>query len=146
MIRLRIEVDERVSQRFEELSRDDLDDARREMVEDAMRQTLGDIIRLNPVDTARSRAAWAASLAQLGTSPPEGWQGPHPDAGAIAEGAGLGVLEMVDGESQSTATAANAVHYVPYLEYGTSRMAPFAMVRLALLRMQQAVGALFRFP
>lgn len=145
-MRLRIEIDEHVSQRFEELSRDDLDDARREMIEDAMRQTLGDIIRLNPVDTARSRAAWAASLAQLGVSPPAGWQGPHPQPGAIAEGIASGVLETVEGDSQSTAMAANAVHYVPYLEYGTSRMAPFAMVRLALLRMQQTVGALFRFP
>jgi hypothetical protein len=143
---IRIEIDERVSQRFDELSRDKLREARRDMVEEALRQTLGDTIRVNPVDTGRSRAAWVSALRQLGASPPDGWQGSHPDAGAISQGAGRGLLEIADEESRSAASAVNAVDYVGYLEYGTSRMAPFAMARQALLRVQQSVAALFHFP
>jgi hypothetical protein len=37
------------------------------------------------------------------------------------------------------------VHYISYLEYGTSRMAPFAMVRSALLQLQTRLSQLFRW-
>ena len=85
-------------------------------------------------------------MRQLGASPPDGWQGSHPGAGAISQGVSLGLLENAHEDSLSVVSAVNAVDYVQYLEYGTSRMAPFAMVRQALVRIQQSVRSLFRFP
>lgn len=119
-------------QRF---TRDRLPDLRRDLVEATLRDTLTETVRLNPVDTARSRAAWVASLEQLGGRPPAGWQGPHPTAEAAGRAAGSLVREH--SLDHSSAAAANAITYVPFLEYGTARHTPFAMVRTALARARQ---------
>lgn len=145
-MRLVIEIDDQSSEKLEALAEDELPEARRRLVQDVTREALTRTIELNPVDTGRSRAAWAAALTQAGGSPPPGWRGPRPEGGAIAEGAALGELVGEDDGDVTSMTAANAVRYVTFLEYGTSRMAPFAMVRRALSVVQQRVRALFRFP
>lgn len=145
-MRLVIEIDDQVSAKLDELAEEGLPKARRRLVQDAMREALGRTIELNPVDTGRSRAAWATALTQAGGNPPPGWRGPRPEAGAIAEGAALGELIDEDDGDVTSMTAANAVRYVTFLEYGTSRMAPFAMLRRALAAVQGRVRALFRFP
>lgn len=146
-MRLRIEVDDRASVRLEELSGRRLSESRRRLVEQAMRQTLQDVVRLNPVDTGRSRSAWVAALRQAGWEVPGGWQGPRSDASAIAQGAGLGELARSEPSSSMTMLSAhNRVRYVGFLEYGTRRMAPFAMVRRALAVAQQQLAGWFRFP
>lgn len=105
---------------------------RRQAVEETFRELLAETIRLNPVETARSRAAWVAALEQLGGLPPAGWQGPQPTG--ESEGRGLGRLDHDDGADVTDIAATNGVRYVPFLEYGTQRMAPFGMVRRALSR------------
>lgn len=145
-MRVTFEIDDDVSDRLEELAAVDLPEARREMVDEAIRAALRDTVEFNPVDTGRSRSAWVAALAQLGGAPPAGWRGPKPQAGAIAEGASLGAAEAYDETDRSERAASNAVRYVPFLEYGTSRMSPFAMARRALRGVRQRAGMWFRFP
>jgi len=113
-----------------ELAKGRLANARREMVRAAMVEALLQTIRRNPVDTGRSRAAWASSLEELGGTLPAGWEGPHPSA--IDEGRRLGQLKRHESASSSEMQAVSEVSYLPKLEYGTSRMAPFAMVRSSL--------------
>lgn len=121
-----------VSPRLRRLAHTRLPDLRRAAVEETFRELLSETIRLHPVETARSRAAWVAALEQLGGAPPAGWQGPRPTA--EAEGRSLGRLHRHDGADVTDIAATNDVVYVPFLEYGTRRMAPFGMVRRALSR------------
>jgi hypothetical protein len=120
-----------------------LDRARQELMRESMIESLQEIIMGNPVDTARSRAAWVSSLEGLGGSPPSGWEGAHPTA--IAEGRGRGKFSLQDSQGQTRVTADNSVDYVALLEYGTSRSAPYAMVRRALTHVAGRVSSLFRF-
>jgi hypothetical protein len=139
---IKVQVDDRVSARLRDLMDRDLPESRRDLVEDAMREALSQVVRLNPVETGRSRAAWAAALEQFG-----GGSVAAPGvASGIAEGARLGSAERAEQESITEAAATNAVRYVKYLEYGTSKMAAFAMVRRALAGVQQQVKRWFRFP
>lgn len=143
-VRIRMTVDDRASPWLKELRERDLPAARRELVQDASREALSQTIRLNPVETGRSRAAWVAALRQLGGEAPPGQEGGN--AAAMAEGSGLGAAEMRDEDPRTEATAVSRVRYIGYLEYGTSKMAAFAMVRRALAGVQQRVARLFRFP
>lgn len=145
-MRMRFEIEDRASERLEQLAGRELSEARRRLVEDAMRAALSETIQWNPVETGRSRAAWGAALRQLGGEVPADLGGAHPNGAAIAEGAARGSLERSDHESTTTVSASNGVRYIGFLEYGTRRMAPFAMVRRALLSVQQQVGRWFEFP
>ena len=145
-MRVRFEIEDRVSERLEQAAGRELSEARRRMVDDAMRAALSETIERNPVETGRSRAAWAGALRQLGGEAPADWGGAAPDGAAIAEGAARGALERNDHESMTTVSASNGVRYIGFLEYGTRKMAPFAMVRRALLSVQQHVGRWFEFP
>jgi hypothetical protein len=145
-VRLRVQIDDRVSERLESLAGRELSDARRRLVEQSTQQALVNTLQLNPVDTGRSRAAWAAALQQAGGEAPADWRGPHPQGAAIAEGAARGSFTRSDGESTTLLSAENNVSYVGFLEYGTRRMAPFAMVRRALLAVQQQLARWFEFP
>jgi len=145
-MRVRFEIEDRVSERLEGAAGRELSEARRRMVEDAMRAALIETMQRNPVETGRSRAAWGAALRQLGGEAPADWGGASPNAAAIAEGAARSVLERNDHESTTTVSASNGVRYIGFLEYGTRKMAPFAMVRRALLSVQQQVGRWFQFP
>lgn len=115
---------------------------RREMVRRAMRDTLVDVIRFNPVDTARSRSAWATPLERLGGVPPAGWQGPRPSA--VEEGSRLGRLEERHDRDVTEIAVSNGVRYVPLLEFGTSRMKPFAMVRRSLVATRRRIRRFLR--
>jgi hypothetical protein len=139
---IKVQVDDRVSGRLRELIDQDLPESRRDLVQDAMREALSQVAKLNPVETGRSRAAWVVALEQFGGGPVAA-QGV---AAAIAEGARLGSVERGEQESITEAAATNAVRYVKYLEYGTSKMGAFAMVRRALASVQQQVERWFRFP
>jgi hypothetical protein len=141
-MRMEVRVSGDAAEDLRQLAGSRLDSARQELVREAMIQTLQEIILGNPVDTARSRAAWVTSLEALGGSPPSGWEGPHPTA--IAEGRGQGKLSLQETRGESRATADNSVDYVPLLEYGTSRMAPYAMVRRSLVRVAGGIASLFR--
>jgi hypothetical protein len=141
-MRIVIEWHNGISPRLRRLADARLPAVRREAVEETFRELLAETIRLNPVETARSRAAWVASLEQLGGAPPAGWQGPHPTA--ESEGRSLGRLDRDDGPDVTGITATNSVRYVPFLEYGTRRMAPFGMVRRALSRARLVLGERFR--
>jgi hypothetical protein len=145
-MRVRFEIEDRVSPRLEQAAARELSEARRRMVEDAMRAALSETIQRNPVETGRSRAAWGAALRQLGSEVPADWGGASPNGAAIAEGAARCSLERNDHESTTTVSASNGVRYVGFLEYGTRKMAPFAMVRRALLGVQQQVARWFEFP
>lgn len=145
-MRMRFEVENRVGARLERAAGRELSEARRGMVEEAMKAALTETLQRNPVDTGRSRAAWGAALRQLGGELPADWGGSQANGAAMAEGAARGSLERSDHESTTGVSASNGVPYVGFLEYGTRRMAPFAMVRRALLSVQQRVGRWFEFP
>lgn len=141
-MRVTVTVEDEVSANLERFVQSRLPEARLEMVEEAARLALTETIRANPVDTARSRAAWVASLEQLGGVPPADWRGPHPTADD--EGRGQAMLTQQHERDVTEIVAGNLVEYVPFLEYGTSRMRPFGMVRRALGRLRPLVAALFR--
>lgn len=141
-MQLRIEVDNQVRQALQKLMNESLPEARRQMVEEAARETLQAIIEKNPVDTGRSRAAWANALGHLDGQPPAGWEGGN--RSGTATGRNEGSSSRDDTADATTISAHNEVPYIHYLEYGTSRMAPFAMVRNALLRISRRVNALFQ--
>lgn len=141
-MQLRIEVDHEVQARLEELLQRKLPEARRRMVDDAMQLTLQSTMDRNPVDTGRSRAAWAAALQQLDGQDftVSTGEGPSsPTAGRQESG-----FSRDDTADTTSVAAQNAVPYITYLEYGTSRMAPFAMARGALLQISRRVSQLFR--
>lgn len=145
-MRVSLRVEDRASERFRELAERDLPESRRELVRDAMRETLSQVVRLNPVETGRSRAAWVRALEQMGGEAPQGWKGPRANGAAVSEGSRAAAVQQADEDSLTTAAATNSVKYVKYLEYGTSKMGAFAMTRRALLGVQQQVGRWFRFP
>jgi hypothetical protein len=91
------------------------------------------IIQRNPVDTARSRASWVESLEELGGQAPGGWEGPHALFNAISEGRSAGSMQLDHDLETTGITVSSGVSYIGYLEYGTSHMQPFAMVRTALM-------------
>lgn len=129
-MRIDVSLADTASPALRELVRRTLPERRRTAVEATLADALADTIQTNPVDTARSRAAWVTSLEQLGGRPSAGWQGPQPTG--EAEGRSAGALARQHDRDSSSAAATNAVAYVPFLEYGTSRMGPFAMVRRSL--------------
>ncbi|HTN01235.1 MAG TPA: hypothetical protein VL132_05125 [Planctomycetaceae bacterium] len=90
---------------------------------------LQNIIAANPVDSGRSRSAWVAALEDLGGSPPDGWEGNHPDPAAIADGASLGSAEFSDNGTHAEVSFFNGVDYIDLLEYGDIGRRPRAMVR-----------------
>lgn len=145
-MQIQFEIEDQASARLESLAGRELSEARRRLIEQAMQQTLVDTLELNPVATGRSRAAWAAALAQIGVELPADWRGPQPDGAAIAEGAAQGTLTRSEDDSTTQINAENGVQYIGFLEYGTRRMAPFAMVRRALAAVQQELGRWFEFP
>ena len=105
---------------------------RTELANRLMQRALELTIEGNPVDTARSRAAWVRALTALGVQPPPGWQGTQPEPAAIRSGSARGSLARADTETRSTRTATNSVDYINLLEHGTTQMQPAHMVRRAL--------------
>jgi len=120
-----------------------LDAARADLVREAMIQALQRVIERNPVDTARSRAAWVNALEELGGIAPAGWEGPHPTA--VEQGRSLSELNWNEETSRSRISVTNGVDYVSDLEYGTSRKSPFAMVRTALIQVARQTVDFFHW-
>lgn len=139
-MRLRIEIDDHVSRHLDDIARTRLPRARQRMVEEGMRETLPIVIENTPVDTGRTRRAWRTALGQL-----DGAAGDGPGGSSAGNDThrNEGHLSRSDGEHQTEIAAGNSVPYVRYLEYGTSKMAPFAMVRRALRRISQRISSLF---
>jgi hypothetical protein len=140
---IEIQVRGRTSEQLRDLAGASLKSTRENLVREAMIESLQKIVEQNPVRTGQARAAWVQSLEELGGTPPAGWEGPQPTG--VETGRRLGTLSIDDGDEISRIEATNAVHYISYLEYGTSRMAPFAMVRSALLQLQTRLSQLFRW-
>jgi len=139
-MRLTIEVDNAATEALRSLSRETVAEARRRMIDEGMKAALESTIRRNPVRTGRSRAAWGAALGQLeGDSRPAAL-----GDGPIAEGVARGSAGLAETSMTTEASATNAVGYVPFLEYGTSKMSPFAMVRTSLAVVQRVIGQWFR--
>lgn len=113
---------------------------RRRTADIVTREALWRTIIHNPVDTARSRSAWVTSLKQLGGVPPTGWRGADPESAAIAEGTERSHLDSRESSRQSERRATNAVHYVVFLEFGTSSMVPFRMVQRSLMSVRLLLG------
>lgn len=119
--------------------------ARRRMIERVTHLILYRTIEFNPVDTARSRASWVASLAKLGHAPPANWRGKFPQAKAIQEGIQLSGLVVQERKEETQVRISSGVKYIGFLEFGTRYMNPFAMVRRALRSVAKSadLGRLF---
>ncbi len=138
-MRISVQIDGGDLQRLRDVAEYRVPEARRRMVEQGMETTLESTIQLNPVETGRSRAAWKAALDQLhGAS-----FGAAASSGPIAEGTASGSLDHQHDSGTTTLSATNAVTYVPFLEYGTSRMAPFQMVRRSLAAVRGVITSWF---
>lgn len=128
MIRLRVRV-RGDGQRFRELSATVAPNARRVLVADLQSMTLDQVIGTTPVRTGRAKRAWGSA------------RGAGDGSSSVASGEGAATAR--DGSGMSQRTATNSVPYVRYLEYGTRRMAPRAIVRRALERARRAAATLF---
>jgi hypothetical protein len=139
-MRITVQIDRDGIERLRDLAQDEVPDARRRMVERGMEAALESTIQLNPVETGRSRGAWKAALDRLqGES-----QGAISASGPIAEGMSQGSLERQQESNTTMISATNAVNYVPFLEYGTSRMSPFQMVRRSLAAVRSVIASWFQ--
>jgi hypothetical protein len=106
---------------------------------DALRRRAAE---LTPVRTGRARRGWGAEDAALG-------QGSPTPAGPAGDGELLSSGEASTGGESSTRTEEsgavtsteieNRVPYIGYLEYGTRRVKPRAMVRRALSEVAAAL-------
>jgi hypothetical protein len=138
-MRLKFQVSNAASRMLRQIASSDVPEARRRMVEDGIKAALESTIQLNPVRTGRSRAAWSAALSRISGQTTGG-----ATSGPLAEGSALGSATIEQGESSTVASATNAVRYVPFLEYGTSKRAPVAMVRRSLAAVGRLVPRWFR--
>ena len=128
--------------RLAELRDRRLDAWRAELADRLIRRALELTIAGNPVDTARSRAAWVKALAASGGTAPPGWRGSRSERGAIAEGTARGSLARAETPGRSLRAATNAVEYINFLEHGTSGMQPVHMVRRALVQLRGELARL----
>ncbi len=130
---------DRVRDTVARLRDDILPEARQSAVQGAMQAGLAAAIEATPVDTARSRAAWAAALQELGGEPPAGWTGSHPSDDAINEGAALGAVSHLETVSTTELRVENGVPYLPLVEYGTHGQPPRNIVRAGLTAAQSTI-------
>jgi hypothetical protein len=92
-----------------------------------------------PVDTGRSRAAWAPYAATFGEGIPGSTGTPQE-----LEGQSQGDFEKKLGDTRPSIKLINGVEYSPYLEAGSSGQAPQGVVRRVLRNMRQQVRATFK--
>lgn len=129
---LRIQVENRASSWLRDWSRTQLPQERAESMRRVAGETLREVIREQPVETGRSRAAWESCLEQLGEA--SSAVGAVGNAAAIAEGRRLGRVVRHEQRDAALVQVTSGVEYVPLVEYGTRRMRPRAMVRRGLAR------------
>ena len=130
---IKLKLDQDALAHIAEIRDQKLPQAMQNLTRNLMREGLEKIRSETPVDTGRAQSGWA-SAQQLTDSETGG-----SISNATAEGE---LTEQTTGQSSSL-TATNFVPYVPFLEYGTTRLRPFAMIRRALLELRQRVGQLF---
>lgn len=106
---------------FPDFQRNQLIPFRQRLVRKTARKLLQRIAQLTPVDTGRAQSSWLLAAQQL-----------QPETAANTATPDLQITEGSIG-SLSIITIVNQVPYMPFLELGTSRMSPFAMIRRALL-------------
>lgn len=104
------------------------------------------IIKKNPVDTGRSRAAWYIAMEKLGGSigvsmpsdtPRKSGKSRTYPAG-VAEGRSKGrFIDHTKGFLDKYIEIINGISYIIYLEYGYSGQAPFGMVRLSMRELRR---------
>lgn len=99
---------------------------RRSLIRTLMQQAVAQIVAEHPVDTGRAVSAWINGSSSGITGQSEGIQNAHETATTSA-------IELE-----------NQVPYIVFLEYGTQRMAPFAMVRQALGHVRGTVDNVWR--
>ncbi|MCA8997252.1 MAG: hypothetical protein KDA80_09700 [Planctomycetaceae bacterium] len=130
-----------IRERLNELANGQVPTSRRNFIQSVALQTLQETAQNNPVRTGRSRAAWNAAANQI--------NGPTETGGLTtasdhsSDGSTDGQARQSDAGDSTEIIATNAVPYVPYLEYGTSKMAPKAMLRRALLSISRKLHSLF---
>ena len=132
---LRIEIHNPVSARLRELRQHKLPQARRELIVSLAREALQRTSDFTPVSTGRTRDSWLQAAQQLDPS--------GRDA-ASTNTASEGTATLQAEQHTSTVLAASSVPYVPFLEYGTRHLRPFAMVRRALQSLPPLLQKLFR--
>lgn len=129
---IQFEIDDRTSGRVQQLLREGIPASRQQLVASIGEIVLQRTAEQNPVKTGRSRQAWQTAASQLtGTGGQESSSG---DAAA----------QLTQEATRTTISATNHVPYIGYLEYGTSRMAPFAMLRSSLAGVLSQIATLFR--
>lgn len=127
-MRLDIQVDkQQLIDRLESFSTDELPQQRQEGVQKTADALLQSTIDLNPVRSGRSRAGWEAARESL----------------VSGQSGAEGKASVMSDADTTEIRATNHVEYVHYLEYGTSRMAPFAMVRRSIRNVISMLPNLF---
>ncbi len=135
---MRIEITDTVSQKLRDLNESTILQARQEMVQQIAQDVLANTAQRNPVDTGRSRSAWEAAAEQVsGTS-----TGVTHSSG-MGGSSGEGTATSASDRTTSLVSATNNVPYITHLEYGTSRMAPFSMLRESLAGVLGRIRSMF---
>ncbi len=134
---MQIEISDTASQKIRELKERIVPHSRQEMVNEIANDVLLNAAQGNPVKTGRSRAGWKAAAQQV--------SGGSSTGNSNQEGvSGEGSATSSQDRTTSSVNASNNVPYVTYLEYGTSRMAPVAMLRQSLAGVLGRIGSFFR--
>lgn len=115
-----------------ELIRDMDDRGKKLALQKTAFEFLARVIKRTPVDKGRARAGWTSFLLAKGRPVDVG--GTDTDPEAIRQGELLSFFEE-DYGSRPFIILGNAVHYVVYLEFGSSGQAPAGMVRVTFREM-----------
>lgn len=134
---LHIEVEDNASSAIRDLIRQGIPTARQSMVNGIATDVLNQTAAGNPVRTGRSQNAWNTAASQLSG---DGIGSSIGGSGQSAEGS----ASTSHDETTTQVAATNHVPYVSFLEYGTSKMAPFAMLRRSLATVIGRIGGMFR--
>ena len=84
---------------------------------------LARLVQKTPVDTGRARGNWQVTINELPTGELK-VTGTPPEEGSPASSRELVPAELIDLQPESVVYVTNNVHYISYLNDGTSRQAP----------------------
>lgn len=131
---LKLLVDRHIVVALQQLRTARIPAARRKLIQQLLQSSLQKIRDNTPVQTGRAQAAWEAAHRQLLS------ESTTSNAGSTTEG----TATQTNDQQTTTAEATNAVPYIVFLEYGTRRQRPVAMVRRALHEIRPQISQLFR--
>lgn len=130
---IQIEIDDAATSALKELLNQKIPNARQEMVNQIAADVLNQTAQENPVSSGRSRAGWTAAAQRLpGATTTDSTTG------------GEGTMTTNHDRNTTSVAATNQVPYIAFLEYGTSKMAPFSMLRQALAGVLGRLNSMFR--